>query len=222
MGELYRITFPNGKAYIGITSKTARLRLSGHRTEMRAGSRCPVHRALKKWPDVTSETLVVSDDWAYLCDIERRAIKAFGTLKPGGYNLTEGGDGVVGLRPRLGIPHTAESKAKMSARRKGRPLSPSQRANVVAALVGNQYGLGHQQSDEHRNAIRTGHLSSKRPKRGSRSGVRGVAWCSQTQKWRAHLTINGKMKHLGRFPDIESAAAARAQAARAHLERAAA
>lgn len=41
---------------------------------------------------------------------------------------------------------------------------------------------------------------------GSSSLFKGVAWCKQTQRWRAHITVNGMFKHLGRF-DTEHEAA---------------
>lgn len=44
------------------------------------------------------KTLLIADDWNYLCEIERRAIVSFKTFSPDGYNLTPGGEGVVGSR----------------------------------------------------------------------------------------------------------------------------
>lgn len=46
------------------------------------------------------------------------------------------------------------------------------------------------------------------------SGVRGVSFCKTTNRWRALIVVNGKRRHLGRFDDIGSAAAAYAVAAR--------
>jgi hypothetical protein len=47
------------------------------------------------------------------------------------------------------------------------------------------------------------------------SGVAGVTWDSQTQKWRATITVHGKMRSLGRHASKDAAIAARHAAARA-------
>ncbi|WP_273761537.1 HNH endonuclease signature motif containing protein [Aeromonas hydrophila] len=57
-------------------------------------------------------------------------------------------------------------------------------------------------------------VNSKNQKRKSTnsSGLTGVSWDSQTGMWRAHITVNGKMKSLGRYKDKESALLARKDA----------
>ena len=37
------------------------------------------------------------------------------------------------------------------------------------------------------------------------SGITGVRWSQRLQKWRAQISVNGKNKHLGLFPDINNA-----------------
>jgi hypothetical protein len=37
------------------------------------------------------------------------------------------------------------------------------------------------------------------------SGIRGVSWCKRSNKWLAHITLNGKFKNLGYFMKIEDA-----------------
>lgn len=47
----------------------------------------------------------------------------------------------------------------------------------------------------------------------NKSGVRGVCFCKRTEKWQALIWDgNGKRIHLGRFPTVEAAAAARKEA----------
>jgi len=47
----------------------------------------------------------------------------------------------------------------------------------------------------------------------STSGIKGVSLHKETGKWRAHIKINGKAKHLGLFHTIEEAARVRQAAA---------
>lgn len=61
---------------------------------------------------------------------ERHFIKSRDTMFPNGYNFTEGGEG--------GVP-SDEARAKMSAKRKGRPLSPEHCANISAGLKGKEF-----------------------------------------------------------------------------------
>jgi hypothetical protein len=41
------------------------------------------------------------------------------------------------------------------------------------------------------------------------SGIKGVSFDKTRNKWRAHIKINGKQMHLGRFDNIEDAKLAR-------------
>lgn len=98
MGCLYALDFPNGKRYLGISSKTAEERWQVHLMRVREGRAHALQNAIRKYgaDNVKVSTLVVSDDWEYLCDLEKRAIVQFNTRVPHGYNLTAGGEGVVG------------------------------------------------------------------------------------------------------------------------------
>lgn len=53
--------------------------------------------------------------------------------------------------------------------------------------------------------------------RQNSSGAIGVSWDAQTERWRAHITVDGKMLHLGRFDSIAEAVAARQSAAAEHF-----
>jgi hypothetical protein len=45
----------------------------------------------------------------------------------------------------------------------------------------------------------------RKARRGSRSGLIGASWHTQSQKWRAAIQIDGKKKHLGYFNTAEEA-----------------
>lgn len=143
MGELYQLIFPNGKSYIGITHYTAKHRFCGHLNGARGSGSNPVHHAIRKYNEVVEvKTLVVADDWDYLCDLEQKAIKAFNTKLPHGYNMTEGGEGTFGLfhsedtRAKISASKTPEVRKKMSEVNKGRIRSEETRAKLSLAHKG--------------------------------------------------------------------------------------
>jgi len=46
---------------------------------------------------------------------------------------------------------------------------------------------------------------NKKRYRNNSSGYRGVTWCRKSNKWRAFVTLNKKMTHLGFFNSIDEA-----------------
>lgn len=125
MGCLYQLVFPDGKSYIGITSKTAEHRFRGHCMNAKSGiteypDYTPAQKAASdkkygfdnygKLPWLTTlgaairehgkenviiRTLVISDDMAYLKELEIKAIKRYRTLYDSlahysGYNTSKG------------------------------------------------------------------------------------------------------------------------------------
>lgn len=160
-GCLYRLTFPNGKSYIGITKRTAEKRFAAHVWHSIGKKRkYAVHSAILKFgaDSVVVETLAVAA-WSDLAELEIKAIAEHGTRAPNGYNLTRGGDGVVDFdditRAKMGeanigrVPsaetreklrakstgklHTEDAKRKMSEARMGMKFSDEHRANLSAA-----------------------------------------------------------------------------------------
>lgn len=152
MGALYQIEFPNGKSYIGITRLTAERRLAVH-SYRRNHAAYAICNALKKYgrENALARTLVIANDWDYLCELERKAIVAYGTKVPNGYNMTDGGETPTGLSAdglarigaaakgntyNVGKKRTLESRAKMSASAKGnsRNKGRKHRPEVVEAI----------------------------------------------------------------------------------------
>ncbi len=148
MGCLYRLDFPNGKSYVGITSKTAEWRWKTHVQEAKQGKYL-INLAIRKHgpESVKLTTLAQADDWAELCALERAAIIQHGTRSPHGYNVTDGGEGTPGLthapdaRTRLRGAVVSQYKP---VRRTAKVLSESHKANIGAAMAGRVF------SDEHR------------------------------------------------------------------------
>lgn len=147
MPELYRLDFPNGKSYVGITSKTALKRFTDHASNARRPS-FAVHHAIKKYgvSSVVLNTLVIGD-WEYLCEAEKRAIVVFNTKAPSGYNLTDGGEGVVGnvmsdeAKRLLSVFNTGKvmpepTRSKISKTISARMNDPKVRKNISEKLKG--------------------------------------------------------------------------------------
>jgi len=147
MGCLYQISF-GSKSYIGITTTTASKRWTRHCRDAKKGADYALSRAILKYGKSCAvvRTLVVVDDRIYLRDLEKRAIAAFKTKVPDGYNMTDGGDGTSGFTypnntfseshkdklrlawksrenkyPNLGVTMSDESRKKMSEARRGKP-----------------------------------------------------------------------------------------------------
>ena len=63
-------------------------------------------------------------------------------------------------------------------------------------------------------ATRAQNEANKRVRRDSQTGVKGVTWDPYMEMWFAYITINYKMKNLGRYERFEDAVAVRTKAAR--------
>jgi len=127
VGCLYVATSPSGKEYVGISRGTAVKRWKTHAYNAAKGSQCALHNAIRKYGSAafSVRTLAVADDWAYLCLLEKSAIAAFATRAPNGYNLTEGGDGLINPAP--------EVRKRMAKATKDYFATPGNREKVVEA-----------------------------------------------------------------------------------------
>lgn len=150
MYVLYKITCSeNGKVYIGYTSKTAEERFKMHLLNARWKKKTALYDAIRCYGDAAFavEMLLQCESHVEACDHEIRLIKELNSVLPGGYNMTHGGDGVPltkeqqeaanakkrgvcypkqleANRRRLGQKASAETRAKLSAIRKGRKQNP--------------------------------------------------------------------------------------------------
>jgi group I intron endonuclease len=141
---LYSITNAlNGMMYIGVT-KNPKVRFRGHSIH-NTKTRSIIKSAIKKYGvENFKMDILCQGNQDYCYEMETRAIESFNTRKPNGYNICSGGRGSKGLvgedngmygklgnlhpnygKPgyRTGMPHTKESKAKMSASRTGKKKS---------------------------------------------------------------------------------------------------
>lgn len=155
----------NGKVYIGVTSRTIEQRFLEHIAESKRTRRvCAIHLAIRKYGEHQFKIVEIACAFSRedLSDLERVLIRERGTNAPNGYNLTMGGDGVLGLSVEIrakisdkwrGRKHTQESrrliseagcrrvvsestKAAISKKHSGKKLSQAHREKLSASKVG--------------------------------------------------------------------------------------
>lgn len=137
MGCVYMArNIANGKCYVGKTVVTMEHRRAWHHGAANRGEGFCFHRALRKYgfDGFAWEVLHESDDSDELIRIECECIAKLGTKRPRGYNLTDGGDGVVGVTP--------EGAARIVAFHTGRKRSKDTRKRISVAMAGKQNRLG--------------------------------------------------------------------------------
>jgi group I intron endonuclease len=102
-GIIYKATnVINGKIYIGLTTRSFKERIIGHRSDALKGSTTYFHNALRKYGFENFEWVVIDEckEFNELCCLEQFYIKYFQTNnKNFGYNLTKGGEGTFGYKP---------------------------------------------------------------------------------------------------------------------------
>lgn len=98
MSCLYMITMPDGKKYVGVTSKTAKERLAKHIKDAKGGRDTSIADAMRrcKFKGITIETLVECEDVELLYEQESEYIARCDTRIPNGHNATNGGRGIKG------------------------------------------------------------------------------------------------------------------------------
>jgi hypothetical protein len=152
MGCLYMLNFSNGKSYIGLTTKKVEKRVDNHRrAALLNNSQLAVHKAWRKYGSPCVKVLVITENYC-LPELEIRAIEAYNTLVPNGYNLSYGGDTSPMLNPMVankvslankgqkaafkGRKHTEESKEKNRAKHLGKKLTEEHRKKIALSGIG--------------------------------------------------------------------------------------
>ena len=144
--EIYQVVCrSSGKKYIGVTSKTSDERFQNHLDNARWNRPGALSSAIRKYgkDDFYVQLLLVVSSMDEAFFYERKIIEAYGTLSPGGYNLTPGGDGVPMTEEiRRAISETKKSRPPTEAllaaysKRKGRKLSPDHIEKVASKARG--------------------------------------------------------------------------------------
>lgn len=116
--ELYKLTFPNEKIYIGIASSIPR-RMRDHRNGVKSPTaQTPIARAIRKygWENVRLNVLVVGSK-DYIANLEIAAILGFGSNRSeNGYNVHLGGSTspmkVPEVARRVGLAHRGRKQSE--------------------------------------------------------------------------------------------------------------
>ena len=112
-----------------------------------------------------------------------------------GYNLTKGGDGIVG------VERSKEWGDNISKGNKGRTFTKEHKENLRIAHLG--YVAPQSQRDNLAIAV-----SGKKKAKNTSSKYVGVAKVSGGKKWRSYIFVDGKQICLGRFENEIDAARA--------------
>lgn len=132
---VYRHTAPNGKMYIGITSKKPEHRWNHGRAYFQNKH---FSRAIKAygWDSFKHEILIVGLSKEEACEKEKELISKYQSNKQEyGYNLSSGGE-----NPAEGTIQSEETKAKRSVSNKGKKRRPETGAAISAAKKGRPNG----------------------------------------------------------------------------------
>jgi group I intron endonuclease len=142
---VYEAKFPNGKRYIGLTTKTLKRRMIEHKHHSKY-SNTRFYNAVRKygWENITWSVIAKCSTEEEMKEKEIQYIKDFRTLERDfGYNLREGGDGGT---------HSEETKRKISIKNSGEN-------NPMYGRTGDQHhNTGRKFSEEHRRKLSEAHM----------------------------------------------------------------
>jgi len=126
MSCIYKLTFADGRLYVGATSGDPQIRFNAHRRKSKK-ARSVLYRAWRLLGAPTLEVLAVVER-SRLFDEEIKWIAELRTEYPGGYNTTGGGEVSPASSPAVAL--------KISASRKGMIFSAEHRKNLSIAHKG--------------------------------------------------------------------------------------
>lgn len=113
---IYKVELAGIVKYVGITSKLLKYRITDHIYSANRNSPYLIHRAIRKYGNLLKFSILeIVNTKEEACFLEKYYINHFNTyVKNGGYNLTFGGEGAIGLK------FTNESRKKLSLSKIGK------------------------------------------------------------------------------------------------------
>ena len=199
-GVIYLITnLINSKPYVGQTKQALEERFKQHaRTDSLIGN------AIRKYgaENFTIEVLEECDTPDRLNEREIFWIATLNSKTPNGYNLTDGGNGVVGYTP------TPQHRANISAALSGRHLSPEHCKNLSISKSGeNNPNYGKHRSLETIEKVRASKLGENNPQYGKPAPNRGKKHTDATKakmRGKRHSNFGKPSSRRGKslFPNL--------------------
>lgn len=126
--------FDNGKKYIGITNNFKRRMYEHIKSAYKNNSKLPVHNAMRKY-NHTTEIVFMSNCYDDVLKMEKIIIKNFKDIGIDLYNITDGGEGSLGLKV------SNETKLKISNSLKGNnnPRSRTKEHYAITPTMRNNF-----------------------------------------------------------------------------------
>ncbi len=140
VAHLYKITNTmNDMVYIGVT-KNPHHRMIAHAC-FTTPTKSIIKNAIKKYGrDKFHLQVLLTSTQEYCYEMERKAIEAYNTLKPNGYNICTGGVGAIGIfgdmNGMFGRKHSPETLEKMRQARLGKKIAAETKEKMRVAHLG--------------------------------------------------------------------------------------
>ena len=140
VAHLYKITNTiNDMVYIGVT-KDPHHRMIAHAC-FTTPTKSIIKNAIKKYGrDKFHLQVLLTSTQEYCYEMERKAIEAYNTLKPNGYNICTGGVGAIGIfgdmNGMFGRKHSPETLEKMRQVRVGKKATAETKEKMSASHLG--------------------------------------------------------------------------------------
>ena len=203
--SIYLVRKHGKPVYVGFTRRPIEVRWNDHCKTAKKGSTYALHCAIRKYHTdaFTVDCLYESEDIEHIKNcMEPHYIwlyQTFCNMKKGGYNMTMGGDGIIGYK------HSIETLEKMSAAHVGRvysltgvktqPLSEDTKKKISIALTGkprsdeacraiSKSATGRKHTEETKAKIRAARLKQLCPRSGKKHTEETKAKISQSKKHR--------------------------------------
>lgn len=156
----------NDKLYIGITTNYNQ-RMKEHLIYYKCNRKRKsyLHNAIKKYgvENFMHEIMCRCNSWETLCQKENFYIKDLKTKYPVGYNLTDGGEGSVGLKC------SEETKIKMVKAHTGKTHTEETRRNMSKLNKGSNHPMyGRKHTEETRRKMSKAHIGKKHSEKSKR------------------------------------------------------
>ena len=131
-GSIYKIQFPNGKHYIGLTTTSLKQRTKEHKSCAKNDERV-LYKALRKYNMIDTFEIIEIDTantLEELCEKEILYIQEYNSyyMNENGYNMTYGGEGVIGY------VFTEEDRQRISEAQKKRFENPEEKEKQSKVL----------------------------------------------------------------------------------------